>query len=86
MEKQEIINKLREENPSARADDISIYADSFLDYMEASENITKNGNIVAHPRTGTPMENPYIKVKVSAINTMKKLKSVRKTSSIWPKL
>ena len=68
-------------NPRALASDIAIYADAFLDYREAVMNIEKNGNITLHPRTGAPIENPYIKVKVQAISIIQKIKL--KTGDLW---
>ena len=42
---------------SARA---ALYADAYLEYKEAQTNITNNGSIVADPRTGSPIQNPYL--------------------------
>ena len=67
----------------ARADDLNMYVDAFLDYREAVDNIRKNGNIVSHPRTGSPMENPYIKVRAAAQNSMQKIKRVRVVDALW---
>lgn len=83
MTRDEVLAILRRDNPSARADDVSMYADCFLDYREAADNITKNGNIVAHPRTGTPIENPYIKVKASAMNQLRKITRVKRVDALW---
>lgn len=79
----EIVKILRAGNPAATSEDIAIYADAYLDYREAQENIVRNGNIVAHPRTGTPIENPYIKVKASAISQLRKITRIRKTATLW---
>ncbi len=83
MNRDEVLTVLRRDNPGARADEIAMYADCFLDYQEAQENITKNGNIVAHPRTGSPIENPYIKVKASAMNQLRKITRLRKVGALW---
>jgi hypothetical protein len=37
-----------------------MYADLFLEYSEASDNIERHGVIVQHPRTMNPIENPYL--------------------------
>ena len=37
-----------------------MYADLFLEYAEASDNIERHGVIVQHPRTMNPIENPYL--------------------------
>ena len=83
MNRDEVIDALRKSNPSARADDVAMYADCFLDYKEAADNIAKNGNIVAHPRTGSPIENPYIKVKASAMNQLRKITKIKKVDALW---
>ena len=76
-----LIRSLSSLNPRGRPDDIAIYADAFLDYAEASDNIAKNGNVVLQPRTGTPIENPYIKVKAQAISTIRKIRL--KVGDLW---
>lgn len=53
-----------------RADMATIYADALISYRKASENIENNGEIVKHPRTGNPMENPYLKVRAGAITIL----------------
>lgn len=83
MKRDEVVSILRRDNPAARADDVAMYADCFMDYREASENIEKNGNIVAHPRTGSPIENPYIKVKANAMNQLRKITRLRKVGALW---
>lgn len=83
MTRDDVIAILRRDNPAARADDVAMYADCFLDYKEAADNIAKNGNIVMHPRTGSPIENPYIKVKSSAMNQLRKITKLKKVSTLW---
>lgn len=83
MNRFEVIALLKRDNPSARSDVVSMYADCFLDYKEAADNIAKNGNIVAHPRTGSPIDNPYVKVKASAMNQLRKLAQVKNTAALW---
>lgn len=83
MTKDEVLSILRRDNPAARSDDVAMYADCFMDYREAQDNIAKNGNIVAHPRTGSPIENPYIKVKASAMANLRKITRIRKVGALW---
>lgn len=83
MTRDDVVAILRRDNPAARSDDVAMYADCFLDYKEAADNIAKNGNIVMHPRTGTPIENPYIKVKASAMNQLRKITKLKKVSALW---
>lgn len=76
MTKAEIIAALIDSG--ATRDRATMYADAFLEYREASENIDKNGAIVAHPRTGNPIENPYISIRDRAgkkLDSMRKLKA-----------
>ena len=83
MTRDEVLVVLRRDNPAGRPDDIAMYADSFADYREAADNIAKNGNIVAHPRTGSPIENPYIKVKSSAMAQMRKMGRLKNVGALW---
>ena len=83
MTRAQVVAAVRGANPKARADDVSMYADCYIDYIEAQENIARNGNIVAHPRTGQPIENPYIKVKLGAMNQLRKFTSLRAVPELW---
>lgn len=83
MKLDEVISILRRDNPKGREDDVAMYADCFMDYREAQDNISKNGNIVAHPRTGQPIENPYIKVKATAMNQLRKITRLRNVAALW---
>ena len=81
INRDKIIALLKSENPRGRPDDIAIYTDAFLAYREASANITKHGSIVIHPRTGAPIENPYLKVQLQATNAIRNIKL--KTGDLW---
>lgn len=83
MNRAEVIGILKRDNPHARSDDVSMYADCFMDYKEAADNISKNGNIVAHPRTGSPIDNPYIKVKSAAMNQLRKITKIKRVDALW---
>lgn len=43
---------------------------AYLEYQAASENIAKNGAIVAHPRTGAPLVNPYVAIRDGALKKL----------------
>ena len=58
----------------ARYDDAAQFADALIEYQTASDNINRNGLIVAHPRTGNPLQNPYLPIRDRAF---KKLQSMR---------
>jgi len=79
----EIVSILSTDNPGARADDVAMYADAFLDYREASANIRQHGNIVLHPRTGAPIENPYLKVKAQASRALQAIRRLRNVDRLW---
>ena len=58
----EILEVLNPDSPSAK---IRIYADAFMTYQEAQANIDEHGAMVAHQKTGAPIENPYLKIRDS---------------------
>ena len=47
-----------------------IYFDAKKSYQKAQENIEEFGEIVSHPRTGAPIENPYIKIREKSAKQM----------------
>ncbi len=84
MTRDEMVKALVADNPRSTRDAIEIYVGAFLEYVEASKNITEHGSIVFHPRTGAPIENPYCKVRASAESRMLKC-SLRKPDRVWVK-
>jgi phage terminase small subunit len=80
MTRAEQIAKLREENPYAKAAVLETYVDALATYREAQANIATNGAIVFHPRTGAPIENPYLAVRDRATRV---LVAARLTTSLW---
>lgn len=83
MTREEILQTLKNENPRGSHADMTMYADYFFDYQEAQENITKNGTIVAHPRTGSPIENPYVKIKATCVAQLMKIGAALKVNVLW---
>lgn len=83
VERARLVDILTFDNPHARKDQICLYADAVLDYREAETNIRENGNVVLHPRTGTPIENPYIKVKAAAARQLLALGKVKNVGRVW---
>ena len=83
MERETAVAVLRRDNPGVRLDDIMIYVDAYLDYMEATENINEYGVIVSHPRTGAPVENPYLRVRSTAVATMQRVRKVKRVDRLW---
>jgi len=62
---------------------IQMYADSYMSYQAAVENIRKNGDIVFHPRTGAPIENPYCGVRSRAMTEINKIGSMAGSDALW---
>ena len=60
----------------------ALYADAYVEWKEAIENIEKNGSIVSNPRSGVPMENPYLKVRDKAFERLRTLKNID-SSGLW---
>ena len=59
-----------------RRDIASQYADAYLEYREASANISANGAMVLHPRTANPIENPYLVIRDRALAKLQKMRDV----------
>jgi len=58
------------------------YCDAFLEYREASRNISEHGVIVQHPRTANPIENPYLVVRDRALRKLQGMVNV-KAAFLW---
>lgn len=82
LTKADAIAALAKLNPAMGRDKLTIYVDAMIQYREATENIEKNGAICVHPRTGAPLENPYLKVRASAAATLAKFRI--RTGDLWP--
>ena len=54
-----------------------LYADVYIEYAVSSENIERNGLIVNHPRTGNPIENPYLAIRDRALRKLNDLRDVK---------
>lgn len=79
--KGDVIAKLRPLNPRASDAEIAIYAAAFLEHRTAQANIDAHGTIVFHPRTGSPIDNPYVAVRD---RTAKSLLSLGlRTGDLW---
>jgi hypothetical protein len=59
------------------------YADAFLEYSVAMANIDANGVIVGHPRTGSPIENPYLSVRDRALKKLQAFESGDDVAELW---
>lgn len=65
-----------------RPDAAHLYADAFCEYHEAMENIRRNGAVCANPRTGAPIDNPYLKVRDRARLQLRRMSGVD-TTGLW---
>ena len=66
----------------AKLDRATIYADVFLEYQLATQNIAEYGLIVKHPRTGNPVENPYLSIRDGAEKKLSRMQNV-KSDGLW---
>lgn len=71
--KDDVLTLLRAENAKTPEHDMVIYADYFMSYRAAVANIAEHGDIVLHPRTGQPFENPYCAVRDKAALALRKI-------------
>lgn len=83
----DIAAELAKDNPKASAVALRIYADALRTYNEAADNVRKHGAICSHPRTGAPIENPYLKIRAqqaAVLSKMPAIKSNRVLSMLQP--
>jgi phage terminase small subunit len=69
-------------NPAAKPEAIQTYAAQWDSYAEADRNIAKQGAVVVHPRTGAPIDNPYLKVRSHALSELGKIRKLN-TDELW---
>lgn len=50
--------------------ELKIFEDAKKSYDRAQKNIEEYGEIVTHPKSGAPIENPYLKVRDMAAKQM----------------
>ena len=77
MGKINTLEELRKDNKSARLVDLNVFANALQLYCQATINIQANGAICAHPRTGTPMENPYLNIQMKYGAIIKKMRLIK---------
>lgn len=80
--KADILADLQRQNPRARPSDLVIYADALVEYRKAQENIDEHGSIVFHPRTGSPIDNPYVRVRDRASALIRRMSKI-KADGMW---
>lgn len=72
VDRTDLVKDLARQNPKAKFSELQMCADALKTYAEASANVRKNGAICSHPRTGAPIENPYLKIMTAMAATIKK--------------
>jgi len=85
MTRDKAIKILLKHNPDNRRHGIELFVSAFLSYLEAERNIKEKGSVVAHPRTGAPIDNPYLKVRSSMLNDMNKCGNLEGLDELWSK-
>ena len=63
MDAMTILDELAQDNPGIPRVQLQVFGNALRVYCEAADNVRRNGAVVAHPRTGAPIENPYLKVQ-----------------------
>jgi len=66
----------------AKRDRAALYADAYLEYLEASANIAERGAMVLHPRTMNPIVNPYLEIRDRALYKLRRLR-VPACEGLW---
>lgn len=74
---EKIKQSLRAENKVLNEILLDAFANAMFYYVEAKNNIQRNGTIVAHPKTGAPIENPYNKILKDKLQTIKDFRMIK---------
>lgn len=82
MELDAVIDALRRSNRRADEATIRAYATALRDYLVAEANVAEHGTIVFHPRTGAPIENPYLAIRERCQAAMARAR-LRHTEEAW---
>lgn len=69
--------ELAKDNPYATKITLEIFADALRTYNEAAQNVLENGAVCSHPRTGTPIENPYLKIRSQQAAVLAKMRAIK---------
>ena len=73
----DVESELRADNPKSSAVEVAICANALRIYSEAASNVRRNGAICSHPRTGAPIENPYLRVMAQQSAVLLKCKRMK---------
>ena len=75
--REQIVDRILEVDTGCSAERAVAYADLWLEYMEAQDNIDRYGVICAHPRTAVIIENPYVQRRDKTRVELHKIRDVR---------
>jgi len=73
--------ELIKDNPRVQKVLLKVFSDAVKMYREALVNIKENGAICKHPRTGSPIENPYLKISEKYGAILVKMSNTNKIKS-----
>ena len=80
LDRKQVVDQLTKKG--VKMDLACMYADAFMEYRTASENIREHGAMVLHPRTGSPIENPYLAIRDRARTALQRMR-VPKADFLW---
>lgn len=80
MTREEVIAVLLKNN--VKPDRATIYADCYLEYQRATANVEEYGVVVKHPRTGNPIENPYLAIRDRAEKKLYRMQNIN-AKGLW---
>jgi phage terminase small subunit len=81
MTRAEQLDALIKANPNTRLDRLNLYLDALDEYRLAQGRVASEGPIVLHPRTGAPIDNPFLRIREKAFRKLNELKV--KADALW---
>ena len=60
--KVDVVAELVADNPGVSEVVLAVYGDCLRTYIKAAEHVRRHGAVVAHPRTGAPLQNPSLAI------------------------
>jgi phage terminase small subunit len=76
---------LEKANPG-RADLVHLYLDQFMAYIEANDQLAAAGSVITDPKSGQPVQNPYLIARQAARRAMLEMRQVKGTGGLWSAL
>ena len=82
MNEQAIYAILKDANQRAPETVLRLFASEFVLFAKSAANIKKFGAIVQHPKTGAPMDNPYLAVRDKSQARLAKMAGLE-SAKVW---